>query len=98
MKLNKFAKRAYKCALRREKINEGLTEDLLHKETVASLTEELNEVTGASEIEHSEHLEKYPAVVEELVDVAIVTFTELHRRGVDIEEVLHEKMKYNERR
>lgn len=98
MDLCKFGKRAYKCALRRGKIHENLEGTSLMKETVEGLLEEVNEVINASETEMSEHLDKYPAIVEELADVAIVAITELYRRGVDIDSVLHEKMKYNERR
>ena len=98
MDLNKFGKRATKCALRRGKIHEGLEQSELHQETIDGLNEEVNEVMEASEIEASEHLDNYPAIVEELADVAIVAITELYRRGVDIDAVLHEKMKYNERR
>lgn len=98
MDLRKFGKRTYKCALRRGKIHEGLKQSELHQETIDGLNEEVNEVIEASETEASEHLYGYSAIVEELADVAIVVMTELYRRGVDIEEVLHEKMKYNERR
>lgn len=98
MDLNKFGNRAYRCALRRGKIHENLEGDSLMKETTEGLLEEVHEVIDASETEMSEHLDKYPAIVEELADVAIVAITELYRRGVDIESVLHEKMKYNERR
>lgn len=98
MDLNKFGKRAFKCALRRDKIHEGLEQSGLHQETIDGLNEEVHEVIEASETDMSEHLDNYPAVVEELADVAIVTITELYRRGVDIDAVLHEKMKYNERR
>lgn len=98
MDLNKFARRAYKCALKRGKVHEGLEQDTLHEETVKGLNEEVHEVIGASETETSEHLTECTAIVEELADVAIVTFTELYRRGVDIEAVLHNKMRFNEQR
>lgn len=98
MDLVKFGKRAYKCALKRGKIREGLKGDDLHRETLNGLIEEVQEVIEASETETSEHLDGYTAVVEELIDVAIVTMTELYRRGVNIDVALHEKMKYNERR
>ena len=98
MNLNKFGKRTYKCALKRGKIHEGLEQSELHQETIEGLNEEVNEVIEASETETSEYLDNYSAVVEELVDVAFVAITELYRRGVDIDAVLHEKMKYNERR
>lgn len=97
MDLNKFGKRAFKCALRRGKVHEN-SGALLHQETVNSLNEEVLEVIAASETGPSEHLYDYPAVVEELADVAIVVFTELYRRNVDIEVLLHAKMKFNENR
>lgn len=91
MDLRKFGKRAYNCALRRGKIHEGLEQGVLHQETIEGLNEEVHEVIEASETEISEHLDNYPAVVEELADVALVAITELYRRGVDIDAVLHEK-------
>ena len=98
MDLKKKKKRAYKCALKRGKIYEQLDQHLLHLETIDGLTEEVDEVIAASEVEMSDHLDNHPAIVEELADVAIVAITELYRRGTDIEAVLHEKMKYNEQR
>lgn len=98
MDLNKFGRRAYNSALKRGKIRENLTVETLHAETIEGLSEEVKEVIEASEQETSEHLNGYTAVVEELADVAIVALTELYRRGVDIEVLLHEKMKYNEQR
>lgn len=98
MDLRKFGKRAYQCALRRGKIHEGLDGSNLHQETVEGLSEEVHEVIEASETETAEHLGNYPAIVEELADVAIVVMTELYRRNIDIDVVLHEKMKYNEQR
>lgn len=98
MDLNKFGKRAYKCALKRGKIHEQLDQCQLHQETVEGLSEEVGEVIEASEVDASEHLDRYPAIVEELADVAIVAITELYRRNVDIDAVLHAKMKYNEQR
>lgn len=98
MDLNKFGKRAWKCALRRGKVHEANSSDEFHNETLAGLNEEVAEVNKSSETEESVHLDGYSEIVEELTDVAIVAFTELHRRGIDIEKVLHEKMKCNERR
>ena len=86
MNLNKFGKRAYNSALKRGKIRENFTVETLHAETIEGLSEEVKEVIEASESETSEHLNGYTAL------------TELHRRGVDIEALLHEKMKYNEQR
>lgn len=98
MDLNKFGKRAWKCALRRGKVHETTSFCEFHDETLAGLNEEVDEVNRASETEESVHLDGYSEIVEELTDVAIVAFTELYRRGIDIEKVLHEKMKCNERR
>lgn len=98
MDLNKFGKRAYTCALRRGKIHENLSPTDLHEESVAGICEEFNEFVGASEEQTSEHLDKYSAAVEELSDIIIASITELYRRGVDIETVLHAKMKFNENR
>ena len=102
MDLNKFGKRAFSCATRRAKISgrtaETLTPEELHEETMRGLHEEVIEVENASEIFPSDHLPQYSEAVEELVDVAIVTITELYRRGVDIDQALHEKMKFNENR
>lgn len=98
MELNKFGKRAYECALKRGKIHAQTDPYLLHEETVEGIMEEVREIIEASETTSSEHLDHYPAVVEELADVAIASLTELHRRGVDIEEVLLKKMEYNEQR
>lgn len=102
MDLNKFGKRAFTCATKRKKISGGtsatLTAEELHEETMRGLREEVMEVENASEVFPSDHLPQYSEAVEELVDVAIVTITELYRRGVDIDQALHEKMKFNERR
>lgn len=98
MDLNKFGKRAYACAKKRKKIIEANDPKELHEDTIKSLSEEFDEVVNASEIFSSDHLPKYSETVEELVDVAIVIMTELYRRGVDIDQAMHEKMKFNEQR
>ena len=107
MDLNKFGKRAFNCATKRKKISGVVVElgvptkhsfEELHAETINSLSEEVEEVIQSSELVSSEHLPQYSEAVEELVDVAIVAMTELYRRGVDINQALHEKMKYNEQR
>lgn len=102
MDLNKFGKRAFICAKNRKKISDAtcdrLTPEELHEETMTSLTEEFEEVFAASEVTPSDHLPQYSEAVEELVDVAIVVMTELYRRHVDIDQALHKKMKFNERR
>lgn len=98
MDLNKFAKRAYQCALKRGKVHENLTPDQLHQETAQGLTQETTEVVEASEELCADHVPSFTEVQEELADVIIVACTELYRRGTDVEALLHAKMKYNEHR
>ena len=97
MNINKFAKRAYECALKRGKINGCLYGDALREETISSLREELDEV-ATSTCKGSEHIHGYSQTIEEIADVLIVCCTELHRRGVNIEDVLLRKMNFNEHR
>lgn len=97
MDLNKFGKRAFLSAQKRGKISECGRKEM-HQQSVDSLSSEILEVEKASEMEFSEHLPQYTEIVEELADVAIVAITELYRRGIDIEKILHEKMKFNETR
>lgn len=98
MDLNKFGKRAFNNAMQRAKISDEKNLETLHGQTCGSLDEEIRECVIASETEKSEHLSDYTQIAEELADVAIVAFTEMYRRGIDIERVLHEKMKFNETR
>lgn len=98
MDLNKFAKRAYQCALRREQIHKDSPSHILHQETVESLNREVSEVVGASETLSADHVPMFTEVQEEIADVLIVCCTELYRRGTDLEALLHAKMKYNENR
>lgn len=98
MDLNKFGKRAYMSALKRGKITVATDAPTMHAEMVEGILAETGEAVNASEVLNGDHLPEYTEVVEELADIAIAAMTELHRRGVDIEKVLHIKMKYNERR
>ena len=98
MDLNKFGKRAFLVALKRCKISETTSEEVRNQEMCEGINEEVSELLKASERFNSEHLPKQTEVVEELADIAIASMTELYRRGVDIENVLHEKMKFNEKR
>lgn len=92
MDLNKAAKRAYNNALARRKISEGVN----HEESVATLKSEFDEFCKADEKLQSVHLNGFPEAVEELTDILIGSLTELYRRGVDVELVVHAKLKYNE--
>ena len=46
----------------------------------------------------STHLPQYTEAQEELADIIIACFTELHRRGVDVEKIITDKIKFNETR
>lgn len=94
MDLNKAARRAYRNAVARKKIGEVMS----HEDSVRTLRQEFDEFESASESLPSNHLSEYSEAVEELTDILIGSLTELHRRGVDIEEVVHAKLKYNENR
>ena len=98
MKLNEIGKRTYECAVRRGKIHPFRHFSDIHLETITSLLEEVSEVASAKEDETSEHVSAYTHVAEELADVMITTLTELYRRGVDIDSIIYEKIKYNEQR
>lgn len=94
MDLNKAAGRAYRNALARKKITEGNN----HSESVRTLMYEFEEFRTADEKLRSSHLPEQTEAVEELTDILIGALTELYRRGVDVEKVVHEKLKYNENR
>lgn len=94
MDLNKAAGRAYRNAIARKKITEGNN----HSESVRTLMQEFEEFRRADEMRRSSHLPEQTEAVEELTDILIGTLTELCRRGVDVEKVVHEKLKYNENR
>ena len=98
MDLNKFAKRAFSNALKRKKITDTSNLGVQGAEALKGLMSEVEEFHKVNPCEPSEHLPQYSEEVEELADIAITAFTELYRRGVDIEKVLHEKMKFNEQR
>lgn len=99
MDLNKFGRRAYKCALLRGKISDTFGDRVkAKKEMIDGVGEEFDELKRASELSVSDHLPEYSEVCEELADIVIASITELTRRGVDVEEIMHKKMKYNELR
>lgn len=94
MDLNKTAKRAYTNALSRGKISESGG----HEESANSLREEFEEFVRSDENSPGDHMSNVSEAVEELTDILIGAMTELYRRGVDIEKVVHQKIKYNESR
>ena len=93
-RINKLAKQAHETAVRRGKTSENA----LHLDTFFGIFSELKEFREASEIDPSEHLPQYTQAQEELTDVLICCLTELHRRGVDVEEILKAKIEFNKTR
>lgn len=92
--INMLALRAYNNAIVRKKITAGLD----HEESVATIKEEFHEFELASETRKSEHIAGMTEAVEELADICIGALTELHKRGVDVHEIILSKMTYNEER
>lgn len=92
--LNSLAKDAHKNAVKRGKST------ILpnHKRDVMSICEELFEFNNAKENKLSEHLPIYTEAEEELADILIGCMTELQKRGVDIEVLITDKIRYNENR
>lgn len=93
-RINDLAKQAHETAVRRGKTSE----DTSHIDTFFGILSELKEFREASEIDPSEHLPQYTQAQEELTDVLICCLTELHRRGVDVEEIIKAKIEYNKTR
>ena len=93
-RINDLAKQAHETAVKREKTSE----DASHLDTFFSILSELKEFREASEVDPSEHLPEYTQAQEELTDVLICCLTELHRSGVDVEEILKAKINYNKTR
>lgn len=93
-RINDLAKQAHETAVRRGKTSEEAS----HLDTFFGILSELKEFRAASEIEKSEHLPQYTQAQEELTDVLICCFTELHRRGVDVEEIIKAKIEFNKTR
>ena len=92
--INQLAQTAFNTAIIRGKTSKDAT----HDETFFSILEELREFREASEIDKSEHLPQYTQAQEELADIAIYCLTELHRRGVDVEEIIKAKIEFNKTR
>lgn len=93
-RINDLAKQAHETAVKRGKTSE----DASHLDTFFSILSELKEFRAAGETKKSEHLPEYTETQEELTDVLICCLTELHRRGVDVEEILKAKINYNKTR
>lgn len=93
-RINELAQTAFNTAIIRGKTSKDTT----HDDTFFGILEELKEFREASEVDPSEHLPQYTQAQEELTDVLICCLTELHRRGVDVEEILKAKIEYNKKR
>lgn len=90
--LNLMAREAYESALRRGKIGRYPSALL----QIGKIKEELNELMNASG-NRSIHI-NYTEQQEEAADVIISTLTLLHGQGVDINQLLIDKMEYNANR
>lgn len=95
MSFNELAEMAYENALKRRKITSTTDRAEMHKETYRTLYSELVELKNASEVIKSLHLPEYTEAAEELVDNLIGCLTELHRRKVDIDKIVMDKLNYN---
>ena len=92
--INQLAQTAFDTAIIRGKTSKDTT----HDETFFGILEELREFRVASEFGKSKHLSEYTEAQEELADVLICCLTELHRRGVDVERIIKEKIEFNKTR
>lgn len=93
-RINALAEQSYQTAIRRGKTRDNLS----HIETASGIYDELEEFRMAFEHIASTHLPQYTEAQEELADIIIACFTELHRRGVDVEKIITDKIKFNETR
>lgn len=93
-RINDLARQAFNTAIIRGKTSKEIS----HDDTFFGILEELKEFREASEVDPSEHLPEYTQAQEELTDVLICCLTELHRRGVDVEEIIKAKINYNKTR
>lgn len=93
--INELAERAFNNAVKRRKTT---VDNITYNSTLRSLADEFAEFVIANEYLKSEHIPSVSQVVEELTDIAIVCFTELHRRGIDVEKMLLDKIEFNEKR
>ena len=92
-RLNTLAQEAYNNALKRGKINP----DDDHETRWSGIWQELDEFHHATN-QPSEHLPQYTQQQEELTDILICCLTELQRSGVNIRQIIEDKIAYNEQR
>ena len=92
--LNTLSSTCHKIAIKRGKVGD----EIIHWKSASSISDELMEFIKANEESPSEHLPEYTEAQEELTDVLICCLTELHRRGVDMERIIKEKIEFNKTR
>lgn len=92
--INTLASAAYSNAVQRGKTSEKPS----HIGTLLGILDEVSEYEKASEELPSEHLAQYTEAQEELADICIACLTELHSRGVDVEQVIIDKIEFNKTR
>lgn len=88
------ASKAFYNALRRGKTSIYNS----HQQDTESIMIEVNELAEASEDKKSEHLPEYTEAQEELADILICCMTELVKRGVNVDKIVDDKIKFNENR
>lgn len=89
--LNKIAKEAHDCAVRRGKISPIDEENDFYRD----LLNEVAEVFDA-EGKNSPHIEHFTDFEEELADVIFVAMSTLHHFGSNVEALLKAKMEFNQ--
>lgn len=94
IELNALAEQNYESCIERGRIRRFMN----HHECVEGIGEELQEFNDSSEFRKSEHLPQYTQAQEELADILISAMTELHRRNVDIERIVTDKINFNIKR
>ena len=92
--MNDLASKAFNNALKREKTSIFNT----HEQDMESILNELLGFKSADENKKSEHLPNYTEAQEELADILICCFTELFKRGVNVDEIIAQKIAFNESR
>ena len=92
--INDLARQSFNTAI----IRGQTSKDLFHNDTFFGILEELQEFRASNEFGVSKHLPQYTEAQEELADILICCLTELHRRGVDVEKIIKDKVEFNKTR
>ena len=94
IELNALAEQNYENCIERGRIRRFM----MHYECAEGISQEVQEFVDSSEFKKSEHLPAYTEAQEELADILICAITELHRRNVNIEQIIKDKINFNLRR